>query len=458
MSERRGSVPDGDPAMMKKVLVVAYYFPPMGMGGVQRVLKFVKYFPQFGWEPVVLTVKDVLYHTDDPGLLSEIEGIPIHRSGSFDPLRLAGMWRRKPENGGTKIHFREARRRNVFMMANRLLSAIMVPDSKILWVPHACAAGLRIASDIVPDCVFTTSPPISGHLVGMAIAHRFRIPWIADFRDLWTGDSQGSDVTPLHALINRWTARLVTRKADGIVSVSKSIAMDLAGLNSEKSVKSVVIPNGYDPEDFTNVIPRSTGKLVFTYGGTFNRDIHPGIFLSALSMAFEKNSELKSCVRVRFSGRDLEGSVERHVRQHCLEPWIESIGYQTHGEWIRTMMDSDVLLLFLPKHAPDGMVTGKIYEYLASGKPIVALVPNGQASRIILHHGRGVVVDPDDRESLAGEILRIHELWKRGDLVLDTAPLAPLNGLSRIEQTGTLVHFFESLCRKWREKPCKDIL
>jgi len=213
----------------------------------------------------------------------------------------------------------------------RFLSWILIPDTKILWVPHAVAAGFRAAASQKFDCVFSTSPPLSGHLVGMAIARRFHLPWIADFRDLWTGDSQGFEKTPVHAFFNRGIARWVIRKADGIVSVSDSITGDLTRLNPGKTARHATIPNGYDPDDFKNVPKESTGRLVFAYGGTFNRYIHPGVFLSALATALEKKPDLKNCIRIRFTGQDLEKKAGDLVRNLGLEPWVEMTGYQNHG-------------------------------------------------------------------------------------------------------------------------------
>ncbi|KPL02135.1 MAG: hypothetical protein AMJ73_09210, partial [candidate division Zixibacteria bacterium SM1_73] len=201
----------------RKVLLITYYFPPMGMGGVQRTSKFAKYLPGFGWTPFVLTVKDVHYWAEDPSLLEELPPeVKVIRTGSFDPLRISFK---------LKSLFKKRKQRNKYVkestaQRSKLSSWLFFPDSKIGWVPFALLSGLNLIRKERIDLIFTTSPPPSLHLVGYLLKLLTGKPWVVDFRDPWTGYKFEIFPTRLHLFLKNQLVRLIIKNADRIISAN----------------------------------------------------------------------------------------------------------------------------------------------------------------------------------------------------------------------------------------------
>jgi glycosyltransferase involved in cell wall biosynthesis len=429
---------------MKKVLIVAYYFPPMGMGGVQRASKFVKYLPEFRWEPLVLTVKDVLYYQHDPTLIHEIRHAKIFRTESLDPLRLIRplMKSRIPTQSG-EIH-----RPSAFEILNGKISPwLCVPDTKIAWVPFALASGIRIIKRFGIDVIFTTSPPHSSHLVGLLMKKMLNIPWVVDFRDSWLMEEFNPGPTPVHRTINRWMLREVLKRSDRIIGISKPILADMQSATDKPAGDFIWIPNGFDPADFKEYRTKPSSRFRMTYCGTLSPFLSPEHFFRGLTLAVRNRPDIKDKLEVRFvgsiTGIDFDGIVEKtgiHDR-------IQKIGYVPHAESIRYLMDSDLLVLVLPADSSSGMVTGKIFEYMASGLPILGVVPDGEAKRLILEHQRGFVVHPHDTEGIARMVAELFDRWRKGRLKIGSPRWKGMEAFDRRNQAGLLALIFNEFRR-----------
>ena len=431
---------------MKKVLIIAYYFPPMGMGGVQRVTKFVKYLPDFGWDPIVLTVKDVIYYAKDEILLDEVKGRTIIRTGSLDPNRIRWKLSRGYASQKTDPEGRRAKESFLEGLNRSITPWLFIPDSKILWLPWAQRSIKKIIHSHQPDIIFTTSPPHSTHLLGRRLKRKIQLPWVADFRDGWLSEGHDQAPSPFHRLLNHWYCQRVISSADRIVAVSEPTARFLASQANRSINDFTVLPNGYDRQDFPDENKETTSD-VFTIGycGALNEILNPQNFLKAIHKVFQTDSGLKKKIQFVFTGSVANINLNRMIDKLNLSDIFYHNGYQSHIRSIQYLLASDLLLLLLPDTSSQGLIPGKLFEYLASGKPILASVPDGETARLVLQHARGVVVPPDDVEGLAREILRCFELWKRNDLKVTMPRWKGIEIYNRRYQAGQLAQCFDQL-------------
>ncbi len=423
---------------MKTVLIIAYYFPPMGMGGVQRALKFAKYLPKWGWNPIVLTVKSVTYHAYDATLLEEVKGVPLYRTDSFDPLR-AGQ---KILSGRKKetVHPMRTDGMRLLGRINRFISDwVAIPDNKMLWIPCAARTLRKIIAKRHIDVVLTTSPPHSSHLLGYWMKRRYRIPWVADLRDNWFGDYYRKGKTPLHTALNRSLARHVLKKADRLVGVSAPISEDARAAAGKSGSWAVTIPNGYDRADFEGLPDRpDPSAMIILYAGTFNRWLSPSSFFQALRDAADECPSLRSDVQVHCAGSVMDHDMNRLIQKYGISEMVHVLGYLNHRRCLEKIMSSHLLLLIIPDSLSEGMVTGKLFEYLASGKPIFAIAPQGEAARLIRKYERGFVVPPGNTHEIAAALLNAYASWKKGLLKLGTPRWKGIAQFERQAETGEL--------------------
>ena len=386
---------------MKKVLIITYYWPPSGGAGVQRWLKFAKYLPEFGWQPVILTVDPeyASYPQRDQSLLAEVDpNCLVYTTKSFELYNLYKLISGKKEvpYGGFANESKEGllQKLSKFLRGNFLL-----PDPRKGWNKYALKKAVELISQFNIDTVVTTSPPHSTQLIGLKLKQKFNIRWIADLRDPWTDIYYYNQFkhTALARLTDRNFERKVVENADILITVSE----DVKRIFAEKSklriaAKTVVIPNGFDEDDFRiSAVPTETRKII-TYTGTISEAYDIDCFLAALCSLDE---DLKSQLLIRFVGK-VPPLVEQKFRATSLE--IELVGYVDHSKSIEYLLRSDLLLLVIPKVKNNlGILTGKFFEYLASQKPILAIGPtDGDLAKIIQETNCGNLFDYGDSEGM----------------------------------------------------------
>ena len=422
---------------MKKVLIIAYYFPPLGGAGVQRISKFVKYLPEFGWEPVVLTVKPIDYPAYDETLLEEIPpGVKVYRGGSFDPQRLIHLLRKRenmPQKSQKVVSGIKAERLG-------FLKWLFIPDSKIGWLPLAILKGLNIVREQKVDLIFSSSPPATAHLVAYCLSKLSGKPLVVDFRDPW-GVGQRGNQSKFHKKMNQWLQRKVFQRAGCAISVNKSMAESFQ--ESYPDMRSAVITNGYDPSDFQGIENISLDKFEIVYSGTFNRWHDPRPFLEAFSELARENVEFAKSAHCTKVGLVLDWDWEELLKQFKLQGQVRSVGYVSHRESLQHLMRGRVLLLTTGGEAGSALVsTGKIYEYLAARKPILAVVPeNGEAANLVRENRAGIVVDPKNKKGIQQALLSLFEKFRSGNLKLDNAG-CDLTKYERKQLTQRLAEIF----------------
>lgn len=372
---------------MKKILIITYYWPPSGGPGVQRVLKLVKYLPEFGWQPIVLTVENGNYPSIDNTLLKEIPiGCNVYKTKSFEPFELYKTFTGKKSNEKIPTFvLNKGENENFTEKVSKWLRAnIFVPDAKIGWINGIVRDGLRIVENEKPDLIFSSSPPHSLQIGAMRLAKKTGLKWIADFRDPWSNAFWQKDINRMSIAAKRDLKfeHRVLSAADHITTVSNSVVNLFKGIvNNNYSV----LYNGFDESDFIQK-KQKKDKFVISYTGTLGQSQIIDNFIKAVS---ELNNEIKQKIEINFYG-SFHPSVKfllNSVKEINIYPNVP------HEKAVEIMLNSDILLLVIPNSSNNkGIVTGKIFEYMATKNFILGIGPiDGDASEILHRTNTGKI-------------------------------------------------------------------
>lgn len=383
---------------MKTVLILTYYWPPAGGPGVQRVLKFAKYLPHFGWRPIVLTVKNGEYPAVDETLLHDVpDDLHVHRTASLEPFALYRKLTGKTSDDRIATFvLTEENSSTSHRLATFIRGNLFIPDARIGWKPFAQRAAVELMRDHDIDLIFSTAPPMSTHLIAKTVAQKTGRPWVADFRDPWI------DVFYYHSLkrgklavsIDKRLEALVLQSANAIVTVSPTLA-DL--LEKKANTQCYVIPNGYDVEDFQDIPPLpDDGKLHIVHAGHLAVNQNPTRLWEALHKRFQTND---SADRVQI---DFYGSIHANIRrsleefgllQHCVFH-----GYIPHNELVAVMKRAALLFFVVPETSyAKGIPTSKLFDYMGAGRPILGIGPeDGDAAEFLKTAQAGRVLDTSE--------------------------------------------------------------
>ncbi|MDM7926683.1 MAG: glycosyltransferase, partial [bacterium] len=425
-----------------------YYFPPSGGAGVQRALKFVKYLRDFGWEPVVLTVReDADFPARDESLLSEVPaGVEVVRTGIFEPYGLYRKWTGKAGNAAIDIETNTGGKQSGIRerVADLVRSTFFIPDARCFWKPSALAAAEGILKRRKVDAIVSTAPPYTCHLIAESIRRRHGIPWVADFRDSWVGWLSAPDRWWLPNRVDRALESKVLRNADRILAVSEGVRSDLSSRNPDiPAGKWRILTNGFDAADFSGLDPKpDADRFVITYTGSLYGKRDPSALLRACRSLAERRPDLAEKLLIRFIGRVDSTTLDAF---RALGRMFEHVAYVPHGESLKALLESSALLLVIDTAAAAGtIVTGKVYEYLGAGRPILALAPEGDAARLIRSLGAGAVVAPEDPSGVE----RILEEWMTAWQGNGPIPHASAEAARRFERkalTGELARILDEI-------------
>lgn len=449
---------------MKKVLIVAYMFPPIGGIGVVRPVQFAKYLPQFGWEPVILTVAQTDEYMVDASLVHELPAsMKIYRARSWEPLNAARIKRVASrievapgsKNGVTPIERDDAQvhkqtlRQRVRHLLKSLYFSVRIPDDKLGWYPFALRLGKQVIREEQIDLIFATAPPYTNFLVGKALKSATGKPLVMDYRDEWTTMRyRDFPINPVTQTINRRLEQGVVANADAIVTAIAPFADNLrtAGLvNGTTPVANIM--NGFDPERYHRTKAHTpNARFTIVYTGTFyGQRQTPIYFLQGLHCLLTRRPALRTKIDVRFIGT-IFAEHARQIDELGLADVVHCCGVMPHTQAVTAQMAADVLLLVIGKGAgSDVVLTGKVFEYLGAGRPILALAPlDGPAAALIRDSRTGVVVDAEDVATISYTLEELYRQWDEGKLVY--APQrAVVEQYNRRTQTGRLAELFDRL-------------
>ena len=416
---------------LRKVLVIAYYFPPLGLSGVQRTTKFVKYLPTYGWKPTVLTVAPTGYYALDASLLLEVEGTEIIRTNSLDANRL---FRKQGV-----VNMPSERMRKMLQFAG---DTMFVPDTKIGWKHNA----VKAASDLLRrerfDLIFATAPPQTDFLIGRELKNITGLPLVLDYRDAWLDYPFKYFPTPLHKYLNYRLEKQVVSAADRIVvthrRVKEGILKRYRGLHYNDVT---IVPQGFDPEDYKRGAKETKRRDRFriTHAGTFYGGRNPSALLHALKNFLTESPNLREKIVFSFIGT-VRQQDKTLVQQLGLEGNVTFLGYLNHQECSNYLLASDVLYFVLDN---DYQSPGKLYEYLGARKQILASVVDGYMKEVAEDSGAAVCVPLGDvaaHEHALRDFFRQYERKKLKQIPKDYA-----DKFNRVALTGELAKMFESL-------------
>jgi glycosyltransferase involved in cell wall biosynthesis len=431
------------------LLIISYYFPPSGGPGVQRVLKFSRYLPQFGYRPHILTVPEsASFPVRDPSLAREIPPeARVYRS----PIReFYGLYRKAVGRGPDGPVNLTTTARAGSGVVERLLqaarAACFIPDGRVGWLAGGTALGLRICRQEKIQLIFASGPPFTGHWIAQRLARATGLPLVLDFRDPWTRAPFYPRRPRLSRSLDERLEQRCLRQASAVVSVNRAIRGDFLQRYPDLQPSHFhIIPNGFDPADFEGRAPHPAPGWTLVHTGTMPNGRFPSGLAPALTQLLAEEPALADEIRIRLLGQPAAEAEERFTRPP-LDRVVRIEGYQPHEQSVQALLDAQLLLLFI-EDGPGarGMLTGKLFEYLASGTPILALAPEGEAAEIIRATGTGLVVRGDDVAAIKSALMTAWKAHRQGGRAYGEPDAAAIGAYARPEQARRLAELFDSL-------------
>ena len=399
---------------MRKALIITYYWPPAGSSGVQRWLKFVKYLRDYGWEPIVYTANNPEVSATDESLYSDIpEGIEVIRRNVPEPYKL---YKFITGNKGKKIGvgFTSGTSKSGILnsLAIWIRGNFFIPDARMLWIAPSTRYLSKYLVDNPVDIIITTGPPHSLHLIGLKLKKRFNTPWIADFRDPWTGIYFYKDLklTRIADSINRRLERKVLKSSDLTVVVSK-VMFDSFKRMGVKRIE--IIPNGFDHTEYDFNVNLNNSVFSLVHVGTIPPNSNSKLFWKAISNMAKNNMEFNQKLHIQFVG-DIDSTVIESLKEYNLLEKSEMVGYKPHSEIPLFQKSAQVLLVFIPSNSKE-ILTGKIFEYLAANRPIIAVGPvGGDLDNLLSETGAGIMLPSDSETEIYEGLKWFWEGYKSG--------------------------------------------
>lgn len=403
----------------RRLMVVAYNFPPVAGTGVERTLKHVTYLPDHGWQPVVVAPANPAYRLVDPASLARIPaGTEVHRAPMLEPAHARLLLRRLLRGNATATRGTNdaggvqlpgagewtARLRGLLNVAwARIIPALFFPDEQLLWAPSAAAVGWRAHRRQPVDLLYSSAPPFSSHLAAGLLKRLIDVPWVADFRDPWIGNSFARPLGTPHRRMQATLERWIVSQADRSVFATLALRDRYAARYPTLAERFVVIPNGYDLADVAAAraaaegVPRAdAGTFRLVYVGSLYGTDELTIFLDGVEALLARRPQLGDRLRVEFIGWfNAENEALAAQRLPRLAPVVRHLNFMPRGEALARIAGADAgLQLMADVPGRDQVVGSKLYEYIGLDKPILAVTPPGEARRTLAQLDWGVVADP----------------------------------------------------------------
>jgi glycosyltransferase involved in cell wall biosynthesis len=382
----------------------------MGLSGVQRTLKFVKYLKNYNWEPTVITTGEVGYFAHDDSLTEELKNLDIEliRIGGKEPNAMLAKF------GTVKLPTEFIRK-----ILNRISQTIYIPDNKVSWSKKIFKKVEEIISKNHFDAIFITCPPFSAFSYVSRIRKNSDIPIFVDYRDLWYESYFSFYPTPVHKHLNKKEEYNALKAVDRVLVTNRRIKEKLLKDFPFLSFDDVVIiSHGFDPEDFERItpVPKPKNKLVIMYSGIFMAYNTPKYFLKAFKEITVERPDIAAEIELHFVGY-LGKENKKLVRKLNIQEFVKDFGYVNHDDSIAKIKSADVLWFMVDRLKNiDAILPGKIYEYVGAQKPIIACVPDGAAKMAVEEYGAGFICEPDKINDIKQTIFKVYELYKKNDL------------------------------------------
>ncbi|CAA0168253.1 glycosyltransferase [Tenacibaculum maritimum] len=418
-----------------KVLIITYYWPPAGGSGVQRWLKFVKYLQNYGITPVVFTPANAKYPITDASLLKELpKNITVLQLPITNPQDYVSFF--TPKHKKTKQAGVANLSKGGFLSWVR--GNFFIPDAKKYWIKPAVKYLTNYIENNTIDAIISTGPPHSMHLIAQQLKRNLGLKWIADFRDPWTSLYYNEDfnLSSFAKQKNKALEKSVLKEADTVITVSKQLQKEL----EETAQKVALIPNGYDDEVLINEALSLDSKFSLAHIGLLPTQSNPQILWEVLKSIAEENKDFEKDLEIRLTGNVNPTTLQDLTRYQL----ITKTKLQTsvpHQEAIRQQKKAQVLLLLIPNTKKSaGILTGKLFEYITSKRPILGIgAKQGDAAAILKETQTGVLVAFDDREGLTKEIKRLYKKYKTNQLKVTPQNIAQYHRKALTAQLSVLL-------------------
>jgi hypothetical protein len=428
----------------KKILIITYYWPPAGGPGVQRWLKFAKYLPEFGWKPIIFTPENPSYPLLDESLMKDVpEDLEIIKTKIWEPYQLAeklNKSNKKFKAGQFDVGNNQSwkSKLSIWVRGN-----FFIPDARVFWVNPSVKYLEQYLKINKIDVVVTSGPPHSLHLIGLNLKKTFPdIKWIADFRDPWTEISyyKHLKLTNKSDKKHRQLESEVFKNADITLATSYTDAENFR----KNGANAVCITNGFDESDSTNTQilkhPNTQTKFTLSYIGVLEQLRNPENLWKALDDLVKTNAEFEENFRLKFVGR-IDDKILQSFENSDLKNHIDNLGYLSHDKAIDEMSSSSLLLITnFPNESSKGIIPGKIFEYLATGKQIISFGPNdADVAKILDETKAGKHFSYQDSETIEQFISEKFELWKAGNVLENTGNIDQFSRRNLTEQLSEIL-------------------
>ena len=436
---------------MKRVLIISYYWPPTGGSGVQRWVKFAKYLPEEGWQPVIYTPENPEQLAKDTSLEAEVpEETEVIKTHIIEPYELYKKVLRKSGHSKEAVEVNPVNAQHKSLLQKAAMwvrGNLFRPDPRCLWIrPSVRFLKIYLAEHPV-DLIVSTGPPQSMHLIRLRLARETGLPWIADFRDPWTRIFYFKHLQMTKAT-ERWHEKMekkVLDEASAVVAVSPLVQQEFQAM-TDTPVE--LITNGFDECDFegsecTEAYGGPEKNFTITHTGLFAADGNPTVLWDVLSEKCAKDEQFRKLLKIKLIGKNDE-QIIKALEDRGLKDMLEDMGYQPHSAAVQEQRTASVLILPLRKEPEyKAVLPGKLFEYLASFRPVLGIGQTDGAMAMILNETKtGKVIDWEDKEGISEYIEKCWKMHLEGRL---TTEGADLSHFTRRSITRRMVQLFERL-------------
>jgi glycosyltransferase involved in cell wall biosynthesis len=431
---------------MKRVLIVAYYFPPVRNMGSHRWLRFVRHLPDHGWEPVVLTGASPGWTEVDPGAVEKLPAnVIVERVPALDLTEVWKTWSRRaaPPAPGKPAAAARPRQSRAHQLSTFLNRWVMIPDKYFPWLGPAARAGERLIRERQMDAIYSTSDPVTDHLVARRLTRRTGVPWAAEFRDLWLGSPYFARAHP--TVFHRWLHARLERNvvADARVVVGLSEGIEAHFARTYPGTATRVLYNCFDPADYPPAKPPAD-KFRLMYVGALYSSRSPEPFLAGLAGFIQQRKLTPTQIEWLLLGGSPDLDVAGLAERHGLRDYVTLAGQVPHAEAMRRMQEASALVA-IQSPEDDVHIPGKLFEYIGARRPILLVAQDCEVARIVRQNQLGVVAAPN-AGAVTEAMAQLYAQWEAGGVTTEENPASAAFDIQT--RTRQLAEILDSLARK----------